>query len=289
MVLRTENADDADIALVSTDGIKFRVRSAHLARASPDWFGDIFQSVDLADAARDQPLAIPLPNSSVVLDALLKLAHGLRAPLESLSIAELDQLLRAARTYRMHGPEQTILYEVRARLALLRNAQTADYLRVYVQGWQFGQLGLAYAAERHLHAAKLYGETLPEMPFNLVARLMRARAKRIDEFTTKLEDVDGIFGREYRAECRQCGDVQPTYVRQNWHQFVNDMATQFARHPSVDGAAAHEHVQSTIRTLACDCCRHCRQAMFPWARLREELLALADPPASPPQPPLILL
>lgn len=116
------------------------------------------------------------------------------------------------------------------------------------------------------------------VPRGAYSRLMRARSEQIEMFSRGLADdsPDGVFTYEHRAGCRHCRCAQHPDVAAHWRQFVADVTGEFERHPSVDGAAACEHVQRDIRTLARDCCPHCRRVMLPWVRLRIELLSLVD-------------
>ncbi|KAI0730825.1 hypothetical protein C8Q76DRAFT_716330 [Earliella scabrosa] len=264
-----------DVILRTADNVDFHVWKAILLEASPVW-SDMFElrgstqnKGGVSDGAVDPttPPIVPIPESSVVLDPLLRTCY----PPPHSSFSSLDSLtpvLAAAHKYQMDGVLQYLT------AGLLTHARAAP-LRVYIVAMRFDLHEASAVAARHFLAhlpADEYVLELEDFSAGSYHRLLAYRKKCIQALSEMIESKlswlpDSVW--QPVLSCTACqgesfsttlrgSDIQRTPRRWLWQHYQR-MGAILAERPC---RAAIEDPRLTDRAVReASGCGNCRMSV----------------------------
>ncbi|KAH9893461.1 hypothetical protein C8Q73DRAFT_697019 [Cubamyces lactineus] len=158
------DTQDADLVLRSKDSVDFRVSRSILELASPTILQKapllkVSDTEDKEAVAASGPPIHPIPEDSVVLNALLRMCY----PVDHPQLSDLDLLLDvlfAARNYGMKKAEQAIRGTWRAHID---KAPLRLYLAAACCGWADEAWACATALVQQYDIPSIHAQYLPEM------------------------------------------------------------------------------------------------------------------------------
>ncbi|EJD37759.1 hypothetical protein AURDEDRAFT_173140 [Auricularia subglabra TFB-10046 SS5] len=253
--------DDANVTLVSATGTRFKIDSAHLVRTS-----GVFQGFFVLPREQIVDQDISLPEDELTLDVLLKLALGLPAALDRLSLLGVQRALFSAKKYAMAGAADILERELCTHIE-------AGAMEVYVFASAHGCERAAGKALDRLIRSAIDFKDIPDG--HGLARLICKRAERTRLFNDHLRSraTGSAFARENTRVCCHCAGDQPD--SSVWGKLQLAASVRFSDTPSVDAVFAHPDVTAFAEQLENLKCSSCGLCPYSWLKIQASLRDLA--------------
>ncbi|EJD45124.1 hypothetical protein AURDEDRAFT_165666 [Auricularia subglabra TFB-10046 SS5] len=262
LVTHPDFADDANVTLVAATGTRFRIDSAHLVRTS-----GVFQDFFVLPREQIVDQDIALPEDELTLDVLLKLALGLPAALDRLSLLGVQRALYAVKKYAMLGATDILERELCTHV-------DASAMEVYVFASAHGCQKAADKALDRLIRSSIDFKDIPDG--HGLARLICRRSERIRLFNDHLRSraTGSAFARENAGVCCHCaqGEQHDSSV---WGKLQLAASVRFSDTPAVDAVFAHPDVITFAEQLEKLKCASCGLCAYSWLKIQASLRDLA--------------
>ncbi|EJD45108.1 hypothetical protein AURDEDRAFT_124915 [Auricularia subglabra TFB-10046 SS5] len=236
-------------------------RFSHLVRTS-----GVFQGFFVLSRGQIVDQDIALPEDELTLDVLLKLALGLPAVLERLSLLGVQRALYAAKKYAMLGAADILERELCTHVE-------ASAMAVYVFASAHSCQRAADKALDRLIRSSIDFKDIPDG--HGLARLICKRAERTRLFNDHLRSraTGSAFARENTGVCCHCAGEQPD--SSVWGKLQLAASVRFSDTPSVGAVFAHPDVTAFAEQLEKLKCSSCGLCPYSWLKIQASLRDLA--------------